>query len=1754
MADEREDAGPEGREAAHAEETRAHGAAATLWRITRRSLKVAGGLVAFVVLAALVVAFVVLYSTSGLRRAAGLAIRTYSDGIPGSIEVGAIDGRLADHLILRDVVLRDSRDVAVVVVDRLALDWRWSAIVGRDLDVASLEVEGVRVDLRGDFGDLSSPGPPPPPSPTIGPNMPLALDAGRVTLRDVEVIGGDGLHLVDDLAVEIEDVKWSGLAAALSITSASGILPGAFLEDVALDVSWTEPVLRARGEIVADVGRIDLYGLSLDAEERNGEVALAVTGRRALVTERLAPAGLRPWLRRLTGDPRVELQAALDAQGQVAASLRAALPGLVDGVVVADGAAIEAPELAITSRFEIAAAALPEPALAPSGALRPVLKAQIIGESWSSLRAELGLRCVGCGELGGLDLWAEATRGADGEAAAELRLATAGVALEAAAEVTLKQPEETGDAGEPADPAAGGADAGGDTLEAAVEVSRKRSEETGGGDGPGTPAAEAEEGDAAAGQGGGVELRAARWELTVPALAATTAAIDPLVALPELAGRLTSAGRCDAAEGPLRCEGGLALDRFAGAGVRLGSLRADLAAEPLAEPRTAAVTLEARELVVDAAQLRLAGIDAEARLGPSTEREDALMIAAKLDAWAKRRGAGDHATLAAAVHLGAPLIVALERLELSYRGLAARLRAPTRATIGERRYAVDDLDLALAGGRIKADGAVDRDGVSDLELRIDDVQLERLAKAAPGLRGRIGGRLSADVELRGPAGSPVIKASIDGQALRLQGRRLGDLAVSGAVRDGRAQAEVALRGAPAQRVAAEASVPLTLDLRTGEVSALDGPLRAEARVERLDLKRLGPWLELADPALKARGTVDLTATLEGAAARPKIDVALRGRGLAVGDVAIGDVDLTAAHPRSGDATLELRLERHGGVVEVTAPKLPVRVDLSGGGLRWHARRPHELRAAVTRFAIHDQLAGIVDLPVRGVVDVEAAVTGPMTAPAADLRLRGHELRYLGGDLGELDLEAHVRDEQAVADLRLDGDLAAKISLHAEVPLRVAPQRRDVRWLPEGRHLVQLDVDALDLGEVDAITPLGGLRGHVDLDLQASAEGGTPTVDIGVRTKDLAIDGREIENGVVLDLDLAFRERLLKVDGSGRFGARGTLELAAVAPLRVDMVRRDVSWDRGADAQLGLRVTGIDRQLIGVAYALPPGVVTTLGFTISAKGNPQGYAGGLAVRGAIAHKDFGASPLRLDVGVNAREQTAKLDFGPLQGVGDLHADVATRADLNGIIAGRAALKDAPIEASVRTEGLGLQLFEPLLPEALFDVQGTLVADVEAAGKLAAPAVHGDLAVKDASITVVPLQQRFRGIQVVVAAAGKKIDVSDIQAKSGDGILIGDAGLELRDEGYKARADVGLRAFPFVRPGIPQMLITSQLRAKASGDAKGSEIGLEIAATEISVLGSTGKAAKEIPDSDAITYEDGRAREAVAKDISPPPDEVSAANERVAPEPEEEPKNSVIRVALVDPLEITGPKVAMRWSGAVKATTRGERREVQGQLDAKDGFLEFAGNRFKIESGSVTLPQDADAIAPFVDVVAVTEVQATRVSVIVRGRLPKPELILESSPPMEESAILKLLLIGDENASDGDEGQVLANAASLLAAFQNSALRNYVNQRTGIDQIALTFDEDVSQPVLSVGKRISEDLYVETAMRVNAKRGKNRVEARVEYEVAPHWTIESFFGDAAVGGVDLFWEKILGKPDNPALRSDGVTKKSRGSDGDPKPEGR
>ena len=79
---------------------------------------------------------------------------------------------------------------------------------------------------------------------------------------------------------------------------------------------------------------------------------------------------------------------------------------------------------------------------------------------------------------------------------------------------------------------------------------------------------------------------------------------------------------------------------------------------------------------------------------------------------------------------------------------------------------------------------------------------------------------------------------------------------------------------------------------------------------------------------------------------------------------------------------------------------------------------------------------------------------------------------------------------------------------------------------------------------------------------------------------------------------------------------------------------------------------------------------------------------------------------------------------------------------------------------------------------------------------------------------------------------------------------------------------------------------------------------------------------------------------------------------------------------------------------------------------------------------------------------------------------------------------------------------------------------------------TCGDTVEQPIVAVGKRVAPKLYLETRYHHNAPMGENRAELHLQYEIkAPSWSVETFIGDAAMGGVELWWRKRFGRPRAP-----------------------
>ncbi len=56
----------------------------------------------------------------------------------------------------------------------------------------------------------------------------------------------------------------------------------------------------------------------------------------------------------------------------------------------------------------------------------------------------------------------------------------------------------------------------------------------------------------------------------------------------------------------------------------------------------------------------------------------------------------------------------------------------------------------------------------------------------------------------------------------------------------------------------------------------------------------------------------------------------------------------------------------------------------------------------------------------------------------------------------------------------------------------------------------------------------------------------------------------------------------------------------------------------------------------------------------------------------------------------------------------------------------------------------------------------------------------------------------------------------------------------------------------------------------------------------------------------------------------------------------------------------------------------------------------------------------------------------------------------------------------------------------------------------------------------------DLQVMARHDATLGASAGQLELEGEVELGPHWTLETYFGDAAIGGVDLFWHRIFGQP--------------------------
>lgn len=1649
----------------------------------RRALKWTGRIVGGLFGLVLLLVGLLLYTPLG-AVAVDQGLGIYDDMVPGSVQ-RTVEGSLAGGLTISDLRLQNAQGEALVAIERVHLRITPSALLSVEARVDVAAIEGVRVDVPyvdpadpdapSPFADLIPPPsaePPPEPPPEapsegIGPDLPLRIralvDVHRVTVRQ-QSAAGEWQTAVDDAHLVVR-AEAEGRTARVELDPQTRVgLPTVPLRvaGAGLVAEWDEPILT-----VSDLRVVSDVGLI--AAPRLVLDARTLTLDGGLAVEGFAEPLVERFGLPLDHDPRVTLVA--HGQGE---SLRLAMlvdPGqgdARDGLWLrldAEGS-LQPLDLKTELVVEGLDVARQAPGL-PVGRLGLVAQGSVSGTGPEDISLDAAVDCLGCRieGVGTLDL-ALFARLVKGTGSAALRLEGAGVTVDGRAEVW-----DLSD------------------LRAHVAVAV-----------PDLPRT----------------LKAAR-----------TFAPD----LPPLKGGLDLEADC---VGPLTaptCTTRTAIRGFSGQGIRLQSAEiAGVAA--VAEVPTFAAQVDARELAVNQDRFR--------RLQVQVSGDPSALVAT-LDGAPAR---GEALKLAAAVELGPPIDVKLLALDGQARGIRLDLADTAGVTIEPSgRIRVDDLALGIGRGRVRASGVFDPAGDSDLSLAVERLDLSDLNAFVPGLGLR--GRVEIDGGIRGRAADPDfdLDARISGLAFR--GTRLGSARAKVAYDDGRLDADVDLTGGIAQRVALDARVPFDLDLESGRIGPrFRGEQSIGLVVRDLRLERLKPLLGPDTPL--PTGRVDVEGRFRGART-PKGALTLTLTDFEVMQWQVQRLVLKAGYD-GRDATADLAVQSPYVDRVTLDAAAPVRVDLQAGVADWRRGGTHRVRLLVDDVdfaAIAERVPALNDVkllvpggaPAGGSSDssaptnqdpadapapdgpptarLELRVDGPATRPEVSLEATVARLADPGVPVTAVNAAVDIDSEGVGVAVGVDSPGARQIAVSAAVPLDLRPLAREpVRWKPGEDHAVTLTVRDANFARL-VPRPGPDVSGRGDVRLQLSGNAREPRLDGRVEARGLTFDGRQLGR---IDLGLTGDAAEAGVDLKWVPDSDTLMTLQAAVPIDIDGAAQRFVWRREAEHRLDLRFSGIDRDLLTQFVPLDKGTAPSLTLALNAKGNETDFAVDLDLDGAVKLPTGYAAPVQGRIRVRPDAQTVSIK-SPLSGE-DLDVDVRADAPIPALIAGEGDVEAIAYDAAILIPGLRVAPIGPLLPISLHDPRGVLFVDVKGKGTVGAPQFAGQLGMRDGAITVVDLSQRIEDLQLAIDASTTGVEIKTLRARSGAGRMKGSGGVTLGEHGPGGTITLELDRWPLVRPGVPRALIGTRVVTALDADPQGLAVKVGVHETQVRLVGSNVPAPKSIPENGQVVFEE-----------PPPPPEMMPPGPDDAPktvdgEPAPPAGRLAIEVALEDPLEIRGSGVVMSWDGRIVAISEAGQTAVQGALRSTEGSFSLLGNEFQLTQGRVYLPEGGGL--PYLDIIARTNVDTYTITASIRGKPDRPILEFSSDPVLPDYQILTVLVTGaPESGGDEDgDGSVAKQAASLLAAFQNAAIEDALNERLGIDRVGIEFGETIEQPILTVGKRLSPDLYVETVYHQNAPDDANSIEARARFRITPRWSLETAAGDKGIGVAELSWTRHFG----------------------------
>lgn len=665
--------------------------------------------------------------------------------------------------------------------------------------------------------------------------------------------------------------------------------------------------------------------------------------------------------------------------------------------------------------------------------------------------------------------------------------------------------------------------------------------------------------------------------------------------------------------------------------------------------------------------------------------------------------------------------------------------------------------------------------------------------------------------------------------------------------------------------------------------------------------------------------------------------------------------------------------------------------------------------------------------------------------------------------------------------------------------------------------------ALDADASGIVTPHGSLA-QAKIALAGSAAAHTLAIDAAERGYKLA--GRATGALTGLPTAASWRGQLLAlaaegVPGIGRVAlveptaidiAAGRVQLGRMrvegAGTRVDV--EHVLWEAG---RLGSRGSFVGLPVAALAKAgafdLPWPMDLVIGGRWEIASTPQ-WRGVVAIareRGDVYVEDVaGGNEGRVALGLRALQLDATIDGARLAIAGEFTGQllgtvlVAASAQANGDALHPFA-RDARLAGTIRGHVPSLATLQPWLG-TVARVQGQAIAEINLGGTLADPAFTGQLVGYDLRVDMPQHGVHLAGgrLRIVSSTEGLRLDEFEFGGGGGKFTATGTIALPGRTREDDSASRIAWRAQDFRAINHPDRrlvidgegtLAMRQGRWVLAGRVAIDEGTIAWRSTEATTL-----------DDDIVIV--GRPRPARSTLLAGGGDA---------------PLDLDLALEFGRNFRFSAEGLDTRLAGKLSiASRRGEPIVGRGTIRAAQGSYEAFGQRLTIDRGRLIFDGPLDN--PALDVVALRRNLAVEAGVAITGTARAPVVRLTSNPPVPDSEKLSWLLTGGPpGTATQRELLALQAAQAALAGRGGRTLTQQFARNLGLDDISIqqrdaaTTDDPLAGQVVSVGKRITDRLYVSfeqgLAIATNA--------LRIEYVLSRYFTVSAFAGTTS--GVEL-----------------------------------